>query len=71
MLTISSLATGLLALASTTFALPSTLQARGDTACVNGPSTRDCWKNGFSVNTNSYEKFPDTGKTVTVCMPGS
>jgi FtsP/CotA-like multicopper oxidase with cupredoxin domain len=52
----------LLALTSTALAAPAELQER-DSVCTNGPSTRNCWKNGFSVATNSDTKFPDTGVT--------
>ncbi|KAF2397368.1 lcc1, laccase [Trichodelitschia bisporula] len=53
----------LLALASSTFATAIPHLAERDSACTNGPSTRSCWKDGFSVSTNPYAKFPDTGKT--------
>jgi len=36
-----------------------------DTACVNGPTTRACWKNGYSIATDFDKKFPTTGNTVT------
>lgn len=35
-----------------------------DTACTNGPYTRACWKNGYSIATDFDQKFPTTGKTV-------
>lgn len=31
--------------------------------CVNTPSTRSCWSDGFDVSTNYYEAVPDTGVT--------
>ena len=35
-----------------------------DSACTNGPFTRACWKDGFSIATDFDQKFPTTGKTV-------
>lgn len=32
-------------------------------ACVNSPSTRSCWTDGFDISTNYYEAVPDTGVT--------
>lgn len=32
--------------------------------CTNGPYSRDCWSNGFSINTDTEEKWPNTGKVV-------
>lgn len=34
-----------------------------DAACVNSPSTRSCWSDGFDISTNWYEAVPDTGVT--------
>lgn len=36
-----------------------------DTACTNGPLTRACWSNGYSIATDFDQKFPTTGNTVT------
>jgi hypothetical protein len=33
-------------------------------SCTNGPSSRDCWSGGFTVNTDSEEQWPNTGKVV-------
>jgi hypothetical protein len=32
--------------------------------CENGPESRDCWSGGFSIDTDSEEEWPNTGKTV-------
>lgn len=32
-----------------------------DTTCVNSPSNRACWSEGFDLTTNYYEEAPDTG----------
>ncbi|KAF2674276.1 laccase [Microthyrium microscopicum] len=48
-----------------------------DRGCSNGPLTRSCWGNGFSISTDFDEKWPDTGKvrsynmeiTNTTCAP--
>lgn len=32
-----------------------------DTQCVNSPSSRACWSDGFDISTNYYEKVPNTG----------
>ena len=34
-------------------------------ACTNGPTTRQCWGNGFDLFTDPDLTFPTTGKTVT------
>jgi hypothetical protein len=60
-----SVGAGLLALVASTFAAPAELTER-DSTCTNGPTTRNCWKSGYSVATNSDTKFPDTGVTRTV-----
>lgn len=36
-----------------------------DGACTNGPYTRACWSNGYSIATDFDQKFPTTGNTVT------
>ncbi|KAK1091678.1 laccase, multicopper oxidase, benzenediol:oxygen oxidorectuctase [Friedmanniomyces endolithicus] len=43
----------------------STTSRVADAACTNGPNTRACWKNGYSIATDFDQKFPTTGKTVT------
>ena len=35
------------------------------TACVNSPSNRQCWRD-FDINTDCYANTPDTGQTVEV-----
>ncbi|KAK5706208.1 laccase, multicopper oxidase, benzenediol:oxygen oxidorectuctase [Elasticomyces elasticus] len=42
----------------------STTSRVADAACTNGPSSRACWKNGYSIATDFDQKFPTTGKTV-------
>lgn len=62
------LALNSLASAATLPAVPeNTLQERQtkDSACTNGPFSRACWKNGYSIATDFDQKFPTTGKTVT------
>jgi hypothetical protein len=34
-------------------------------SCVNGPQSRQCWKNGFDINTD-YEAQAPPGKLVEV-----
>jgi Multicopper oxidase len=36
-----------------------------DASCTNGPLTRACWGNGFSIATDFDEKWPNTGRTLT------
>ena len=43
----------------------STTSRVADAACTNGPLTRSCWKNGYSIATDFDLKFPTTGNTVT------
>ena len=66
MYSLQTIGAGLLALASTSLAAAVPDIVQRDSSCTNGPTTRSCWSNGFSVSTNSDNKFPDTGKTVTV-----
>ncbi|KAF2727245.1 laccase precursor [Polyplosphaeria fusca] len=68
----------LLGLSTTTvfgFALPNGLMSPNtkhlvprfeerQSACVNGPTTRNCWSAGFDSSTNNYVSWPN-GKTVT------
>lgn len=60
---------GLWTAQSLAVAVPTTtdLQTRdlSDEACKNGPLTRACWSNGYSIATDFDQKFPTTGKTVT------
>lgn len=64
--------TSWLALASVTFALPraepltSDLVSRQDGECVNTPRTRQCWSNGYSIDTDFDAKQPPDGVEVTV-----
>ncbi|KAH8776547.1 laccase [Diaporthe sp. PMI_573] len=49
-------------------ALPSSFAAavpseNSTSACVNSPSTRSCWSEGFDISTDWYESVPDTGVT--------
>lgn len=53
---------------STLLALPSVFGAavpseNSTSACVNSPSTRSCWSDGFDISTDYYESVPDTGVT--------
>lgn len=66
MYSLRTIGAGLLALATTTLAAAVPELIERDSSCVNGPSTRSCWANGFSVATNTDTKWPETGKTVTV-----
>ncbi|CZT13380.1 hypothetical protein WAI453_013597 [Rhynchosporium graminicola] len=36
----------------------------GQTNCENGPQSRSCWMGDFTVETDSEERWPVTGKTV-------
>lgn len=38
--------------------------ATSDVPCTNGPNTRACWKDGFSIDTDFDTQFPITGNTV-------
>lgn len=53
---------------SSLLALPAVLGAavptdNSSSACVNSPSTRSCWSEGFDISTDYYESVPDTGVT--------
>ncbi|PSN60896.1 putative multicopper oxidase, type 1 [Corynespora cassiicola Philippines] len=50
-------------------ATPSPTSTRvADSACTNGPLTRQCWSNGFNAATDFDKKWPNTGKTVTYSL---
>ncbi|KAG9650300.1 laccase precursor, partial [Aureobasidium melanogenum] len=49
---------------STSSAAGGTSTLVADSACSNGPYTRACWTDGFSIATDFDQKFPTTGKTV-------
>lgn len=40
-----------------------TTSKAADSACTNGPLTRSCWANGYSVATDFDAKWPNTGVT--------
>jgi hypothetical protein len=64
---LSSLGAGLLAFASLSSA--SAIAARGDGGSTNSPSNRQAWSNGFDIDTDFAEKFPDTGVVRKVSRP--
>ncbi|KAH7128332.1 laccase [Dendryphion nanum] len=41
-----------------------TRRKQRDQDCSNGPTSRDCWGQGFTVETNFHHKWPKTGKIV-------
>ncbi|EXJ89106.1 hypothetical protein A1O3_02170 [Capronia epimyces CBS 606.96] len=41
-----------------------TTTKKPDSQCTNGPLTRQCWGNGFSIATNYDSTWPNTGKVV-------
>lgn len=49
---------------STTVSATSTSTLKPDSQCTNGPLTRQCWGNGFSIATNYDSTWPNTGKVV-------
>jgi hypothetical protein len=66
---LTSLSFGLLASAAVIPTQVERLAARveeRDSACTNGPSTRSCWKVGFSIATDFDDKAPPEGQTRTV-----
>ncbi|KAF2654402.1 multicopper oxidase [Lophiostoma macrostomum CBS 122681] len=42
-----------------------TTSSAPDGACTNGPNTRNCWRDGFSISTDFDAKSPPAGKTIT------
>ncbi|KAK3669926.1 laccase, multicopper oxidase, benzenediol:oxygen oxidorectuctase [Recurvomyces mirabilis] len=50
--------------ATSTSIASSTTSKKADAQCTNGPTSRACWKNGYSIATDFDQKFPTTGKTV-------
>ena len=50
-----------------TSALSSTTNSP-DSACTNGPLTRACWSDGFSISTNYNSTWPVTGRTVSYLL---
>jgi hypothetical protein len=35
-------------------------------SCTNGPTSRNCWLDGFDADTDMYQSWPNTGHTATV-----
>jgi hypothetical protein len=61
-ITSSTVFGSLLALCSTVSAsalLP--VEARQTPGCVNGPTSRKCWTNGFNINTDPDVSWPTSG----------
>lgn len=66
----------LFAVLPTAFAVPlegnvvarqaATTTRASDPACTNGPRSRACWSDGFSIATDFDAKLPPNGKTRTV-----
>ncbi|ORY12815.1 putative multicopper oxidase, type 1 [Clohesyomyces aquaticus] len=54
--------------ATSTTPATSTSTRVADAACTNGPLTRNCWSNGYSVATDFDAKWPTTGKTVSYSL---
>ncbi|KAL0256444.1 laccase, multicopper oxidase, benzenediol:oxygen oxidorectuctase [Diplodia seriata] len=46
----------------------STSTKKADAACTNGPLTRNCWSNGYSIVTDFDQKWPTTGNTVSYTL---
>lgn len=53
---------------ATSTSTSATSTKKADSACTNGPLTRSCWSNGYSVATDFDSKWPDTGKTVSYTL---
>lgn len=49
--------------ATSTSSAVSTTSKVADSSCTNGPLTRSCWSNGYSVATDFDSKWPTTGVT--------
>lgn len=69
MLSLSAISKSLLLVSSLTslsvgLSIPSLSNiVKKDSSCTNGPSSRNCWSDGFDIDTNYYESWPETGKT--------
>ncbi|KAF2089562.1 multicopper oxidase [Saccharata proteae CBS 121410] len=48
---------------STSTAAASSTSRVADSSCTNGPLTRSCWSNGYSIATDFDAKWPTTGVT--------
>jgi len=44
-------------------AAASTVSSASDASCTNGPTSRNCWSPGYSVDTDFDQKWPTTGVT--------
>lgn len=51
------------AASSTATASASSTLAATDASCTNGPTSRNCWSPGYSVDTDFDQKWPTTGVT--------
>jgi FtsP/CotA-like multicopper oxidase with cupredoxin domain len=34
-------------------------------SCTHGPTSRNCWSNGFDIDTDVYQSWPSTGQSIT------
>ncbi|KAF2164107.1 carbohydrate-binding module family 20 [Zasmidium cellare ATCC 36951] len=50
---------------TTTTASSTTSTSAPNSTCTNGPNARDCWSDGYSIETDFDEDWPNTGRTVT------
>ncbi|GME22696.1 Multicopper oxidase type 1 [Neofusicoccum parvum] len=53
---------------SRTTSATSTSTRVADSACTNGPKSRNCWSNGYSIVTDFDAKWPTTGRTVSYSL---
>lgn len=49
---------------SATIPATSTTSVAATATCTNSPTSRQCWGNGYDINTDFDTAWPDTGKTV-------
>jgi hypothetical protein len=68
MLSLASLGSSLLyACSIATFAQALSVPSRQiseRSTCQHGPDSRNCWSEGFDIDTDYYKGWPDSGKTV-------
>ena len=53
---------------STSTTVSGTSTKVADTSCTNGPHSRACWGDGYSISTDFDEKWPTTGKSVSYTL---
>jgi hypothetical protein len=64
----SIISSSIISSTSTSSSIASSTSLVADSSCTNGPFTRQCWGNGFSIATDYDTAWPVTGNTVSYTL---